>query len=97
MKLDTVRLHDLRHFAATRLLAAGVPVRTVSGRLGHANPATSSGFHAHFVEESDKKAAAKLGALLTKTRPAPAHKRSGRTPRPPLTAERDSGRLRLAC
>lgn len=26
-----VRLHDLRHFAATRLLAAGVPVRTVSG------------------------------------------------------------------
>ena len=38
--LDNVRLHDLRHFAATRLLAAGVPVRTVSGRLGHANAPT---------------------------------------------------------
>jgi len=36
-----MRLHDLRHFAATRLIAEGVPVRTVSGRLGHANPSTT--------------------------------------------------------
>jgi integrase len=35
------RLHDLRHFAATQALAAGIPVRTVAGRLGHANPATT--------------------------------------------------------
>ena len=34
-------LHDLRHLHATQLLAAGVPVRTVSGRLGHANAATT--------------------------------------------------------
>lgn len=66
--LNNVRLHDLRHFAATRLLAAGVPVRTVSGRLGHANAATTLGVYAHFVEESDRDAAAKLGALL-KTEP----------------------------
>jgi integrase len=63
--LPTVRLHDLRHFAATRLLAAGVPVRTVSGRLGHSNAATTLGVYGHFVEESDREAAAKLGALLT--------------------------------
>jgi integrase len=62
--LPSVRLHDLRHFAATRLLAAGVPVRTVSGRLGHANASTTLGVYAHFVEESDREAAAKLGALL---------------------------------
>ena len=62
--LDQVRLHDLRHFAATRLLAAGVPVRTVSGRLGHANAATTLGVYAHFLEESDREAAATLGALL---------------------------------
>ena len=37
----SVRLHDLRHFTATRLLDAGVPVKTVSGRLGHARPATT--------------------------------------------------------
>jgi integrase len=62
--LPNVRLHDLRHFAATRLLAAGVSVRTVSGRLGHANAATTLGVYAHFVEESDREAAEKLGALL---------------------------------
>jgi integrase len=67
--LTSVRLHDLRHFAATRLLAAGVPVRTVSGRLGHSNAATTLGVYAHFVEESDREAAEKLGALLT-ARPA---------------------------
>lgn len=62
--LKNVRLHDLRHFAATRLLAAGVPVRTVSGRLGHANAATTLGVYAHFVEESDREAAEALGAVL---------------------------------
>jgi len=63
--LRGVRLHDLRHFAATRLLAAGVPVRTVSGRLGHANAATTLGVYAHFVEESDSDAAAVLGQILS--------------------------------
>jgi integrase len=29
-----VRLHDLRHFAATRMLAAGIPPRNVADRLG---------------------------------------------------------------
>lgn len=68
MGLDGVRLHDLRHFAATRLLAEGVPVRTVSGRLGHANAATTLGVYAHFLEESDREAADILGALLSRGR-----------------------------
>ena len=62
--LHKLRLHDLRHFAATRLLAAGVPVRTVSGRLGHANPATTLTVYAHFLEASDQDAAAVMGGLL---------------------------------
>jgi integrase len=68
--LSSVRLHDLRHFAATRLLGAGVPVRTVSGRLGHANAATTLGVYAHFLAESDREAAVLIGDLLD---------RSGRT------------------
>jgi integrase len=60
----SMRLHDLRHFAATRLLAAGVPVRTVSGRLGHANPSTTLTVYAHFLEASDQDAAAIMGGLL---------------------------------
>lgn len=58
------RLHDLRHFAATEALAAGVPVRTVAGRLGHANPATTHNVYAHFLEASDRSAADVLGALV---------------------------------
>lgn len=62
--LEGVRLHDLRHLHATQLLAAGVPVRTVSGRLGHANAATTLNVYAHFLEASDRQAADVIGGLL---------------------------------
>ncbi len=62
--ISGVRLHDLRHFAATRLLGAGIPVRTVSGRLGHANAATTLGVYAHFLEPSDEEAAGVMADLL---------------------------------
>lgn len=59
-----VRLHDLRHFAATQLLDAGVPVKTVSGRLGHARPATTLNVYAHFIPSTDRVAAELMGKLL---------------------------------
>jgi integrase len=62
--LSSVRLHDLRHLHATQLLAAGVPVRTVSGRLGHANAATTLNVYAHFLEASDREAAHVISGLL---------------------------------
>ncbi len=58
------RLHDLRHFVATQAVAAGVPVRTVSGRLGHANPSTTHNIYSHFIEASDRDAAATLDQLV---------------------------------
>ncbi len=61
------RLHDLRHFVATQALAAGVPVRTVSGRLGHRNAATTHNVYAHFVEASDRVLAEALDDLLGAT------------------------------
>ena len=33
--------HELRHYAATTSIASGADVRTVAGRLGHADPATT--------------------------------------------------------
>jgi integrase len=63
-----MRFHDLRHFAATRLMAAGVPVRTVSGRLGHANPSTTLSVYSHFVEASDQEAAGIMGGLVSGTK-----------------------------
>jgi integrase len=66
--LDSVRLHDLRHYVATRLIAAGVPVRTVSGRLGHANAATTLNVYSAFVQASDRDAAELLGEMLHEAR-----------------------------
>ena len=64
--LKGVRLHDLRHLHATQLLAAGVPVRTVSGRLGHANAATTLNVYTHFLDASDRQAADVIGGLLSR-------------------------------
>lgn len=66
--LSGVRLHDLRHAHATQLLAANVPVRTVSGRLGHADAAVTLNVYGHFLEASDQDAAAIIGGLLAEPR-----------------------------
>lgn len=58
-----VRLHDLRHYVATQLLAAGVDVRTVAGRLGQ-DPAVTLRTYAHFVPAKDREAADVIAGLL---------------------------------
>jgi integrase len=62
--LKTVKLHHLRHFSATQLLALGIDIRTVSGRLGHANASTTLDIYAQFVEQADERAAEVLGGVL---------------------------------
>lgn len=57
--LKGVRLHDL----PTRLLSAGVDVRTVAGRLGHRN-ATTLNVYSHFLAEADRDAANVLGRIF---------------------------------
>jgi integrase len=59
-----VRLHDLRHYVATRLLTSGIDVRTVAGRLGHRNPSTTLNVYAHFLPGSDREASAALARLF---------------------------------
>ena len=77
---DNMRLHDLRHFAATRLMAAGVPVRTVSGRLGHANPSTTLSVYSHFVAASDQEAASVMGKLVSSSKLRSANQPSATKP-----------------
>ncbi len=59
------RFHDLRHFSVTTLIAAGVDVRTVSNRHGHANATMTLNRYAHALPERDREAATLLGAALT--------------------------------
>jgi len=61
--LDRVDFHHLRHFAATTLAGAGIDVRTIAGRLGHADPAVTLRTYAHFLEAADRQAADVMGRL----------------------------------
>ena len=66
--LAAFRLHDLRHFMATTMLAAGVPVPVVSERLCHARTSTTVNIYAHAMPGGDRDAVDLLAELLT---PAP--------------------------
>ena len=59
-----MRLHDLRHFLAKRMIAAGIDVRTVSGRLGHRRTSTTTDRYAAFVPAADRLAADGFEAAL---------------------------------
>ncbi|UQS22997.1 tyrosine-type recombinase/integrase [Amycolatopsis thermalba] len=66
-------LHQLRHYSATELIAAGVDVRTVAGRLGHSGGGTTTlKVYSAWVAEADQKAAGKL---------------TGRMPQAPITID----------
>jgi integrase len=59
------RLHDLRHFLVTQLIAAGVDVRTVSGRVGHRDGGRITlGTYAHFQAAQDRTAAELMEGLI---------------------------------
>jgi integrase len=51
------RFHELRHFMATSMAASGVGIRTIAGRLGHADPALTLRTYAHWLETADRDAA----------------------------------------
>jgi integrase len=68
--IDT-NLHKLRHYSATELVAAGVDVRTVAGRLGHAGGGTTTlRAYAAWVSEADQRAARGISTRMP-MRPAP--------------------------
>ncbi len=58
-------LHNLRHYSATELIAAGVDVRTVAGRLGHSGGGvTTLRVYAAYLAEADQRASAGLAARM---------------------------------
>ena len=68
--IDT-NLHKLRHYSATELIAAGVDVRTVAGRLGHSGGgATTLRAYAAWMSEADQRAASGIATRMP-SRPAP--------------------------
>ena len=62
--LPVIRLHDLRHSYATAALAAGVPVKVVSQRIGHADVGVTLKVYAHVMPGDDEDAAMRADSLL---------------------------------
>jgi integrase len=79
-ELPTVRLHDLRHGAATLMLTAGVDVKVVSGTLGHSDTRITCDIYQSVFPEVAKKP----------PKPPPAWSRSNerRRPRKPRAGKR---------
>ena len=59
-----IRLHDLRHTHGTLLIAAGVPVKIVSERLGHATPAFTIDTYQHVLPGMQADAARTFEQLI---------------------------------
>ena len=66
-ELRPFRLHDLRHFVATEMLDAGVPIVVVSRRLDHRRVSTTLDKYPHAVPGGDAHASATLHAKLSAT------------------------------
>ena len=65
-EIPFITLHSLRHTNATLQLAAGVPITTVSKRLGHSNTATTGRVYAHAIQSADDTAAEKIEDIFSK-------------------------------
>jgi integrase len=62
--LPKIRLHDVRHSYATAALAAGVPAKVVSERLGHATIAITMDTYSHVLPGLDAEAAGTVARLI---------------------------------
>jgi integrase len=72
--LSDVKLHDLRHFYASGLIAAGCDVVTVQRSLGHAKATTTLNTYAHLwptAEDRTRNAAQSIMAASLGQVPAP--------------------------
>ena len=62
--LPRIRLHDLRHTHASILLKQGVPLKVVSERLGHSNPAFTLSVYQHLLPGMQADAAKAFSAAV---------------------------------
>nr|MBA2304181.1 tyrosine-type recombinase/integrase [Acidobacteriota bacterium] len=63
-ELPVIRFHDLRHTAATLLLAQGVDARTIMETLGHSQISLTLNTYSHVLPALQADAATKMDAIL---------------------------------
>ncbi len=65
--LSPMRFHNLRHSAATLLMAEGVPVKVASEMLGHADVSTTLRIYSHVLPDMQGAAAEAMDRLFAAT------------------------------
>ncbi|WP_232793974.1 MULTISPECIES: tyrosine-type recombinase/integrase [Pseudofrankia] len=65
--LPPVRLHDLRHAAATLALAAGADLKTVQELLGHSTITITADTYTHVLPELARDLAENVARLIPRT------------------------------
>jgi integrase len=63
-KLPDIRFHDLRHSAASLMLAQGIPLRSIQDILGHSSITLTANLYAHVGEQLRREAADAMDAVL---------------------------------
>ena len=66
-----IRLHDLRHTNASLALAAGVPMKAVSHRLGHSSMAITADLYTHVIPAVAQDVAERIAAIVPRRSAAP--------------------------
>lgn len=59
------RVHDLRHYFASLLIAGGLDVKVVQARLRHASAKTTLDVYGHMWPDKDEFARAAVAAVFT--------------------------------
>lgn len=77
--ITRVRPHDLRHSAATFMIATGRPLPVVAEILGHRSSAFTSSRYGHVLPGQYREVADAMGGVLSE--PAPAPQKRARRPR----------------
>lgn len=62
--LEPMRVHDLRHTAASLMLAQGIPPKVISEILGHARISITLDTYSHLMDPMRREAADKMDELL---------------------------------
>ena len=63
--LPDISLHSLRHTHATLLIASGIPLKSVSARLGHSSVAITGDLYSHAIQSVDAMAAGVINDILS--------------------------------
>ena len=89
--LPHIRLHDMRHSYATAALKAGVHLKIVSARLGHASETFTASVYQHALPGMDREAAGTIAALFVDLEPAPTGNESVPTVSESVSASEQNG------